>query len=64
MRLAPVIGPKGPAPKGQESLAQGKPWAILSWLLRATEWKRRAPSGRVMLNVASIVNIHREFCNS
>jgi hypothetical protein len=98
MCLAPVIPPKGPAPKGRESLAQGlpwvsrnkrialkglelrmrsgskvrsrfspyllapsglirlrgitqgKPWAMLSWPLRATEWKRRTPSGRVTLN--------------
>jgi hypothetical protein len=26
MCLAPVIRPDGPAPKGQESLAQGLPW--------------------------------------
>jgi hypothetical protein len=40
MCLAPDIRPEGPAPKGQESLAQGTPWAMLSWPLRATEWKR------------------------
>jgi hypothetical protein len=88
MCLASVIRPDGPAPKGQESLAQGlpwvsrnkrlalngremrtrsgskvrsrfspylaapsglirmggitqgKPWAMLSWPLRATDWKR------------------------
>jgi hypothetical protein len=26
MRLALVMRPKGPAPKGQENLAQGLPW--------------------------------------
>jgi hypothetical protein len=40
MCLAPVIRPDGPAPKGQESIAQGKPWALLSWPLGAAEWKR------------------------
>jgi hypothetical protein len=91
--LAPVIRPDGPAPKGQESLAQGlpwvsrykrlalegleiadairskgsesilaasggpfransgggitqgKPWAMLSWPLRATDGKRPNSSG-------------------
>jgi hypothetical protein len=90
MFLVPFIRPEGPAPKGQESLAQGlpwvsqnkrfalkglekrtpsgskvwsrfspylvapsglirvgrfsqgKPWAMLSWPLRATDWKRLA----------------------
>jgi hypothetical protein len=28
MCLAPVIRPEGPAPKGQESIAQGLPWVI------------------------------------
>jgi hypothetical protein len=34
MSLAPVIRPEGPAPKRQENLAQGKPWAMFAWPLR------------------------------
>ena len=36
MFLALVIRPDRFGPKGQESLAEGKPWAMRSWPLRAT----------------------------
>jgi hypothetical protein len=31
MSLAPIKRPEGLAPKGQESIAQGLPWAMFSW---------------------------------
>jgi hypothetical protein len=43
MCLAPVIRPERPAPKGQESM--------LSWPLRATDWKRPNSFGPCDSNV-------------
>jgi hypothetical protein len=44
--LASVIRPEGPAPKGQESLAQGLPWVTRNkcFALKGLEVRRRSAS--------------------
>jgi hypothetical protein len=46
MCLAPVVRPEGPAPKGQESLAQGLPWVSQNkrFALKGLEMRRPAGS--------------------
>jgi hypothetical protein len=55
MSLAPVIRPKGPAQKGQESLAQGLPWVSRN--------KRFALKG-LELRMRSGSKVWSRFCNS
>jgi hypothetical protein len=42
--LASVIRPDGPAPKGQENLAQGSPWVrrYIRFALKGLEMRRRS----------------------